>query len=340
MSYDSSKYKPIAVGAKGDTGSAATMAVHSAWASSHHYYVNDLVPHAKSGHGNGQYVCILEHTSAATDEPEVGVNWATYWDEFLEGGEDGAGSGDVVGPASSVTSNIAGFYDTGGKQIKDLGTAAAVTTGALEGLTASTTATDGDVDKIAVKESGAWKFKTLDSVFKRKIRFWIPAQAWQPQSSTRGCGSATGTHEMSTNKFYITSCAYGYSAKTYANFLFGTPDAWDGGTIELQFVWHMGTATSGSVRWGGQIASVGDGENYDVTLSSAAEVTDSSTSASKRCLVSAKTSAITPGGTSPTGGELLEIVVYRDPTNGADNINEIVYLDGVYVWISVDQQSE
>lgn len=52
----------------------------STWASSTTYVLREI---AKNGTNVYGYRCILEHTSSATDEPGVGVNWETYWERTV-----------------------------------------------------------------------------------------------------------------------------------------------------------------------------------------------------------------------------------------------------------------
>lgn len=67
-----------------------------------------------------KYIAIL-NTTVAIPSPAVG-DFTGLWEKYL--GDDGAGSGDVVGPASAVDSNFAGFDTTTGKLIKDSGSKA------------------------------------------------------------------------------------------------------------------------------------------------------------------------------------------------------------------------
>lgn len=61
------------------------------WATDTDYVLNSVVSNGGSSH-----ICILAHTSAAADEPGVGVNTATYWELLAEKGTDGAGTGTVT----------------------------------------------------------------------------------------------------------------------------------------------------------------------------------------------------------------------------------------------------
>lgn len=73
------------------------------------YVLNDGV-----SYNGSSYICILASTG---NLPTNG----TYWNLIAQKGADGAGSGDVTGPASSVADNIATYADTTGKTIKDSG---------------------------------------------------------------------------------------------------------------------------------------------------------------------------------------------------------------------------
>lgn len=64
--------------------------------------------------GGSSYICISTNTN---QEPPN----ATYWELIAQRGIDGEGAGDVVGPASAVTSRIAAFDGTTGKLLKDGG---------------------------------------------------------------------------------------------------------------------------------------------------------------------------------------------------------------------------
>jgi hypothetical protein len=77
-----------------------------AWVTSTAYAVNDVVENDGSSH-----ICILGHTSSASDEPGVGVNTATYWELVAQKGADGAGAGTVT--SVDITGGT-GITPTGG----------------------------------------------------------------------------------------------------------------------------------------------------------------------------------------------------------------------------------
>lgn len=117
-----------ATGVKGDKGDAGTNGTNgtngtdgedgtsfvweSAYVAGTAYTANDVV-----SYGGSSYICILASTG------NLPTN-ATYWALMAQKGEVGSGTGDVVGPASAVDSNFAGFNTTTGKLIKDSGSKA------------------------------------------------------------------------------------------------------------------------------------------------------------------------------------------------------------------------
>ena len=49
-------------------------ALQGAWVITTDYFIDDAVTDAGE-----TYVCIQDHTAAATDQPGIGVNWEDYW---------------------------------------------------------------------------------------------------------------------------------------------------------------------------------------------------------------------------------------------------------------------
>lgn len=100
-----------ATGATGPTGATGAtgpegLVWKGTWSGATAYIVDDAVTY------NGtSYMCTSGHTNQAPPN-------ASYWDVLALKGTDGAGSGDVVGPASSVDSEVALFDSTTGKLLK------------------------------------------------------------------------------------------------------------------------------------------------------------------------------------------------------------------------------
>lgn len=133
-------------------------------------------------HDGSSYICTTAHTSSAATEPGVGASWQSYWDLAAAKGADGAGTGDVVGPASSTDSNVALFDGATGKLLKDggeLGTAAFAATGdfatAAEGLLAQNALpkSGGEVtDNIDIANTKFYRGKDTSGVGRTLIGVW------------------------------------------------------------------------------------------------------------------------------------------------------------------------
>ncbi len=102
-------------GPKGDTGSPWDD-WQGGWATATAY-----AELAGVENGGSSYICTSAHTSDATSEPGVGASWQTYWDLVAAKGADGAGTGDVVGPAGATNGHVAVFDGATGKLIEDGG---------------------------------------------------------------------------------------------------------------------------------------------------------------------------------------------------------------------------
>lgn len=96
--------------ARGATG-AAGLTWRGTWAAATAYVVNDAVTHLGSS-----YRRLVAGTTATAPAADA-VNWTL----LAQKGADGAGAGDVVGPASADADNLAAFNGTTGKIIADSG---------------------------------------------------------------------------------------------------------------------------------------------------------------------------------------------------------------------------
>lgn len=235
-------------GTKGDTGASGTSANHGPWVVSHAYAAGDKVTHARSGHGLSMYDCILMHTSTANDEPETGVNRATYWLLGPEGDNDGAGAGDVVGPASSVTGNLAVFQDTGGKEIEDSLIAQSAIN--FNGLAESTSALDPDGDFVKIYQIATGLYKKVHTqLFGRKTESIIlTAQGIWP-TYTNGCLPSTNLQLPTAWWRYVSAIPFADGAISYAECDFVLPWYYDGGPITARFHWFVPTTGAGTVIW-------------------------------------------------------------------------------------------
>jgi hypothetical protein len=113
------------------------------WDSGTTYAVSDAIYYSGSS-----YICITAHTNSTPP--------STNWELLASQGASGAGTGDVVGPASSVNDRIVTFNGITGKLVKDSGTllsglvsvGANTTITSLSGLTTPLSAAQGGTGSI------------------------------------------------------------------------------------------------------------------------------------------------------------------------------------------------
>lgn len=84
------------------------------WTTGTSYSVNNLV-YAPEGTNEGTtLICITAHIAGTTLDGD-----SANWDVLVQRGASGAGTGDVVGPASSTADSLVRFNGTTGKLVKD-----------------------------------------------------------------------------------------------------------------------------------------------------------------------------------------------------------------------------
>lgn len=315
-------------GTKGDTGSDGTAADVGLWHSGHAFVTGDRCYHAYTGKGQSVFRCISSHTSSATDEPMVGVNYATYWELFAAGGSDGAGSGDFVGPSSAVSDNLVKFSDTSGKAGADSGVN--VNDINFYNKTESTIDADRDADFIKIwKAADSSYYKVHPTKIGRKTESIIlTAQGIWP-IVTEGCLPSTNLETSSWHK-YISVVPFAHTAISYAECDFILPWYYDGGTITARFHWFVPTTTAGTVLWGISGDVVGDGDNLDIGNLSGQEISDATHVTAYDLMITEPTPAITLSGT-PAGAKTCMLLIYRDPDDALDTLAETVYLKGVEI---------
>jgi hypothetical protein len=166
------------------------------WSGATAYVLNDVV-----FSGGNSYICIQAHTN---HEPPN----ASYWELVAQKGVDGEGAGDVVGPASAVSSRIAAFDGVTGKLLKDGGKtiaeveAASIPVGYLDTDGALTANSD---TKVATQKATKTYADTkvagnvaITGATKTKITYDAKGLV------TSGADASTADIADSTNKRYVT----------------------------------------------------------------------------------------------------------------------------------------
>jgi hypothetical protein len=168
------------------------------------YYRGQVV-----GNGGSSYVCILDHTSSAGDEPGVGGSWTTYWAVVAA-----AGTGLTTGDKGDITVSAGGATWTIDND--------AVTYAKIQNVSATdrvlgrSTAGAGDIEEITCTAAGR---AILDDVDAAAQRTTLGLGTLATQSGTfSGTSSGTNTGDQTiTLTGDVTGSGTGSFAATIAN---------------------------------------------------------------------------------------------------------------------------
>lgn len=341
--------------------------ITDAWAASTAYDYNDALTH------NGvTYRCILPHTSAATDEPGVGVNTTTYWAVLLSGNaaiaataltymgaysigetytanaslvsEAKSGYGDSLWLCKSSHTGASGKNPTGAsgstywdEAVGGGENGVSSLTTALDALGTTTDAPVGDTDLLVINDGGTWKKITADKFRQGYVMHQATAAAMVPQG-TDGCSDPT-TLETTTNKFTAKYLSFDYDKKRYAHFSYSLPKSYTGGALKA-YIGHFSTGTTTkTVLWGIEAACVGDGDSIDAAWGAAVGVMDACQGTAYKLLMTAVFDGITPAGVA-SGDKELHIRVHRNPWPPETDVQEAMNLLWVKLYVPVNLHSE
>ena len=289
-------------------------------------------------------------------------------------GADGAGTGDVVGPSSSVDGEIALFSLTTGKLLKRASTTGLLkaTSGVLAAAVAGTdyvspdptlaalaayntngilTQTSADVfvgrtitgtaNQIDVTNgNGVSGNPTLslptvvNPVGKRPI--YIPAAAMVPRTTN---GAALNTIELTTNKQMIRSLDFDTTTQEFAQFSIRMPKAWNESTVTFVPVWsHASTTTNFGVVWALEALAVSNDDALDAAWGTAGTSTDTG-GTTNDLYEGPESSAITIAGT-PAEGDTVYYQIKRNVSDGADTLAIDARLHGILLYITTNAATD
>ena len=124
----------------------------------------------------------------------------------------------------------------------------------------------------------------------------------------------------------------------HAQFSVAFPKSWNLGTVTFQVFWS-GMANTNGVSWGLQGVAVGNDNTIDVAYGSAVVVDDSSLGAVEEICVSPESGAITIAG-SPADDELTFFRIFRDVSDGNDDMAGDARLHGIKVFFTTDAAND
>ncbi|TIL64496.1 hypothetical protein [Mesorhizobium sp.] len=193
--------------------------------------------------------------------------------------------------------------------------------------------TDGTTDGLAGAVSDEASGGGGDDSSVGKHTIWLPASALTP-ATTAGCAALVQL-ESSSNKINYGVLDFDATADEHAHFNIAFPKSWNEGTVTFQVWWTTSATDTDGVAWGIQGVAVSDNEAIDTAFGTPVVVTDDAQSAALELLVTAESAAVTIGGT-PAAGDLCYFRIFRDVSDGNDDMAEDARLIGVKIFYTTD----
>lgn len=176
----------------------------------------------------------------------------------------------------------------------------------------------------------------LGSVGAGKQSIWVSASSMVSRTTS---GATYGETELATNDVMVASMAFDTSTDEFAQFSFQAPKGWDEGTISFQPVWsHPSTTTNFGVVFFLQGGSYSNGDAGDTAFGTAVSSTDTG-GTTNDFYIGPESAAITIAG-SPAEGDYLVFQVYRDVSDGSDNLAVDARLHGIMFFITTDANTD
>jgi hypothetical protein len=222
--------------------------------------------------------------------------------------------------------------DAGGEHISGDGSVLSIAGGNEIDLTATAIDINGtcDVSGTLTNASAAVKIAGKESI-------WIPSNAITPTESN-GCASITAT-ETQAGRPDMYTLDFDASSDEHAQFTVAFPKSWNASTVTFQVFWTSTATDTDGIAWGLQgVACANDG-TIDAAYGSPVVVTDDNISAAEDCLVTAESSAITIAGV-PGDDELCFFRIFRDVSDGNDDMTEDAQLLGIKLFYTTDAKND
>ncbi len=172
-----------------------------------------------------------------------------------------------------------------------------------------------------------------------KHTVWLPAASMQPTVSN-GCATLANVETVAGQPDQHV-LGFDSVADEHAQFEIAFPKSWNEGTVTFQVFWtHQSGQTGGldGVAWALQGVAISDDEVFAVAYGTAVVVTDDQSN-SDRNFVTAESAAITIAGT-PAENDLTIFRVFRDVSDGADDLDIDAQLVGVKLFYTTDAETD
>jgi len=208
---------------------------------------------------------------------------------------------------------------------------------------AGTIGSASDTDAIAIASNGVVNFTQAPTVSSAAVKtagketIFVPAAAMTP-TVTNGCAGLASA-ETTSGRPDMNVLDFDASSDEHAQFQVAFPKSWNEGTVTFQAFWTTTATDTDGVAWGLQGVAVSDNDTIDVAYGSAVVVTDDALGAAEDLCVTAESGAITLAG-SPAAGDMSFFRIFRDVSDGNDDMAEDARLIGIKLLFTTDAAND
>ena len=299
-----------------------------------------ITPNSTAANSTHAFVGKLSASGGITvpNDGDIGSTGATDAMQISSGGivtfkddikiKDGGTIG-VASAATAITIASTGIVTL----VDDLVLKDACTIGTATTAGAIAIAADGTVN---LATAGATVNSTVISTVGTQT-IWVPACAMRPTVSN-GCAVITDA-ETTSGRPDMQVLDFDASSDEHAQFQICFPKSWNEGTITFSAYWTTTATDTDGVAWGLQGVAVSDNDTIDVAYGTAVVVTDDALSAAEDLCVTATSGAVTIAGT-PAVGDICYFRIFRDVSDGNDDMAEDARLIGVKIFFTTDAAND
>lgn len=166
-----------------------------------------------------------------------------------------------------------------------------------------------------------------------KLTKYVPATEMYPQT-TSGSSALTQV-ELTASQPELNVFDFDATSEEAVQFNVAFPKEWDEGTITYQVFWTANSASTNNVIWGLQGVAMGTSEAINVAFGTAVTVTSAYSGTAHELTVTSESTAVTIGGT-PGEDNMTFFRLYRDASNGSDDLAADARLLGVKIFYTTD----
>ena len=170
-----------------------------------------------------------------------------------------------------------------------------------------------------------------------KQTIWGPAGAMTV--TVTGGAAALATAESTAGRPDMSVRDFDKDSDEHVQFSIGMPKNWNEGTVTFQLMWTQAAGSTTGVAFGLQCLALGDSDTFDAVFGTAVLVTDDGLNTAEDLMISAESSAITVGG-SPAESDIIVCDLYRDVSDGNDDLNADARVVGIRLHYTTDANND